>query len=431
MPRYRGITEGERIGRVTVRLDGRFVDADGLWHDRPWRADAVHRPAGVLRPATPVRDGQRGLPGQSGAIHVPDARRARVGCGFRADVRHRPRTRLAGRPGARAARHEFRATRSFRRAATVFTIHNLAYQGVFDVSWAATAGPRPGADEDRCPGILGADEPAQGRHRVQPAHHDRQPPVRPGNPDAGIRLRASTACSGSASGDLIGILNGIDYDQWDPCRDPFLPVPYDASHLEGKSAAKRAVLEAFGLPTREGERRRPLVGMISRLVDQKGFDLVAELADTLPTLDASFVLLGTGEERYERLWQELARLLSGSDCRAHRLRRSARAPDRGRRGPVSDAFTLRTLWTEPDVQPSVRHGTGRACDGRTVRHGSQLRRLDRRRHRLYVRDLFVGGASRDAAACVARLRGPACLASGSRSPGWVRIFRGTRRPGST
>jgi starch synthase len=66
------------------------------------------------------------------------------------------------------------------------------------------------------------------------------------------------------------------------------------------------VLDMCGLPADDQARARPLVGMISRLVDQKGFDLLAELSEELPQLDASFVLLGTGERRYEDLWLALA-----------------------------------------------------------------------------------------------------------------------------
>jgi starch synthase len=108
------------------------------------------------------------------------------------------------------------------------------------------------------------------------------------------------------SNDVVGILNGIDYDQWDPARDPYIPEPYDANQLAGKHAAKRAVLERFGVPAGETALARPLVALISRLVDQKGFDLIAEIADELRSLDASFVLLGTGERRYEDLWLGLA-----------------------------------------------------------------------------------------------------------------------------
>jgi starch synthase len=67
------------------------------------------------------------------------------------------------------------------------------------------------------------------------------------------------------------------------------------------------VLEVFGFPVSDATMARPLVGMVSRLVDQKGFDLLEAAADELPRLGASFVLLGTGERRYEDLWRGLAR----------------------------------------------------------------------------------------------------------------------------
>jgi starch synthase len=104
----------------------------------------------------------------------------------------------------------------------------------------------------------------------------------------------------------VGILNGIDYDQWDPERDVHLPAPFSASYLEGKAACKRAVLETYGIPASDPAMQRPLVGMISRMVDQKGFDLIAAVSDRLPELDASFVVLGTGERGYEDMWRTLA-----------------------------------------------------------------------------------------------------------------------------
>jgi starch synthase len=107
--------------------------------------------------------------------------------------------------------------------------------------------------------------------------------------------------------DLVGILNGIDYDRWDPQRDRNLPEPYGASNMqEGKAAAKRAVLEAYRLPVTPETLDRPLVAMISRMVDQKGLDLLAVVADELPRLDASFVVSGEGERRYEDMWLGLA-----------------------------------------------------------------------------------------------------------------------------
>src|SRR5256885_9425342 len=87
---------------------------------------------------------------------------------------------------------------------------------------------------------------------------------------------------------------------------PYLPKPFSADNLEGKAASKREVLARYGLPTDEATLARPLVGMVSRMVDQKGFDLIASVADELPRLDPSFVVLGTGEARYHDLWTRLA-----------------------------------------------------------------------------------------------------------------------------
>ena len=106
--------------------------------------------------------------------------------------------------------------------------------------------------------------------------------------------------------DLAGILNGIDTREWDPAHDRFLPAPYDADNLSGKMEAKIALLRHYGLPLDDATRQRPVVGMVSRMVDQKGFDLIAALADDLTRVDASFVVLGTGEPRYQDLWRRLA-----------------------------------------------------------------------------------------------------------------------------
>src|SRR5262249_31681616 len=105
---------------------------------------------------------------------------------------------------------------------------------------------------------------------------------------------------------LVGILNGIDTETWNPETDRSLPQPFSVHSLSGKRAAKRAVLERYGLPSDQASLDRPLIGMISRMVDQKGFDLMASLEGELPRLAASFVVLGTGEVRYQELWRRLA-----------------------------------------------------------------------------------------------------------------------------
>ena len=119
--------------------------------------------------------------------------------------------------------------------------------------------------------------------------------------------------------------------------------------------AKRAVLERFRVPAGEAALARPLVGLISRLVDQKGFDLIAEIADELRGLDASFVLLGHGRAAIRRLVARPCGTASGSHRNSHRLRRAAGAPDRGGRRSVPDAVAVRAMRLEPDVQPALRH----------------------------------------------------------------------------
>ena len=105
---------------------------------------------------------------------------------------------------------------------------------------------------------------------------------------------------------LRGILNGIDVEQWGPEDDGFLPASFSAGNLDGKRVAKRALLERFGLRASKAALARPVVGMISRLVYQKGFDLVAEVIDELPALGATFVILGTGDPVYEQMWKTAA-----------------------------------------------------------------------------------------------------------------------------
>jgi starch synthase len=105
---------------------------------------------------------------------------------------------------------------------------------------------------------------------------------------------------------MVGILNGIDTRAWDPTTDPFLPNPFSADDLAGKRAAKSEVLRQYGLPADAAALKRPLIGMVSRMVEQKGLDLIAALADDLPRLDAAFVVLGTGAPVYERFWTSMA-----------------------------------------------------------------------------------------------------------------------------
>lgn len=106
------------------------------------------------------------------------------------------------------------------------------------------------------------------------------------------------------SGDLFGILNGVDYTEWDPATDPHIAAHYSADKLAGKKECRRDLLHAFGL---EGVGEdTAVIGVVSRFATQKGFDFIVEIMDRLVEQDMVLVILGSGEEYYERLLVELA-----------------------------------------------------------------------------------------------------------------------------
>lgn len=188
---------------------------------------------------------------------------------------------------------------------TMFTIHNVAYQGVFPESvlepldldrslftvaglefWDQVSFLKAGVNFGD---LVTTVSEAYARELLTPEM---------GFGFDGV-LRARRA-------HLRGIMNGVDTDVWDPVRDPYLPETFSADDLEGKRRLKRHLLEHFGLPAGPAGLSRPVVGVISRLVYQKGFDLVADAIEELPDLGASYVVLGTGNAQYEEMWRAAA-----------------------------------------------------------------------------------------------------------------------------
>ncbi|HZS31787.1 MAG TPA: glycogen synthase GlgA [Methylomirabilota bacterium] len=187
--------------------------------------------------------------------------------------------------------------------ATVFTIHNLAYQGLF---WHYDL-PMTGLGWDLFTpagieffghlsflkgGLVFSDllttvSPGYAREIQTPAFGERM--------DGILRER---------SADLVGILNGLDVVAWNPATDPDLPKRYDRDDLSGKAACTAALRDELGLPDPGG--RAAVVGVVTRLAEQKGVDLVAAAVPVLEAARAQLVVLGTGDERYERLLSELA-----------------------------------------------------------------------------------------------------------------------------
>jgi starch synthase len=110
-----------------------------------------------------------------------------------------------------------------------------------------------------------------------------------------LRARAAT---------VTGILNGVDYDDWSPEKDKLIAANYSAANLDGKELCKKDLLEQFGLAS--ADPKLPVIGIVSRFATQKGFDLIAQIADRLVREDAITVALGTGEKDYEDLFRKLA-----------------------------------------------------------------------------------------------------------------------------
>lgn len=188
---------------------------------------------------------------------------------------------------------------------TVFTIHNLAFQGVFGPDTLGHVGLggemfHPEALEywGNISFLKGGVNFSERITTVSPTYA-REILTRDFafGFEGVMRKRAA---------DMVGILNGIDTVRWNPAADPHVPTPFSADDLSGKQAAKRALLQEVGLPVDGATLGRPLIGLISRLTDQKGFDLIGTSAGELMDLDASWVILGSGERHYEDLCRTMA-----------------------------------------------------------------------------------------------------------------------------
>jgi starch synthase len=198
----------------------------------------------------------------------------------------------------------YRTDPFFSHTAVAFTIHNIAYQGLFKKEkFGLTGLPMEMYNPDGIEfwerinfmksGIVYADV----INTVSQKYSEEIQTSEYGYGLEGILKKRRE--------DLYGILNGVDYQDWDPSRDPHLIANYDLKDISGKKECKKDLLKEFNLPP--SLENAPLLGMISRLADQKGFDLLAEILEELFTLDIGFVLLGTGEQKYHDLFSQIAR----------------------------------------------------------------------------------------------------------------------------
>jgi starch synthase len=180
---------------------------------------------------------------------------------------------------------------------TVLTIHNLAYQGHFGPETEALIGLEDGEGSMLGRGIAFADAV----NTVSQSYLEEILTVEHGMGMDGL-LR-------SRMGDLYGILNGVDYEEFDPHTDPYIAARYDGSFVEGKRTNKAVLQQLSDL---EPNPEAPLLGMVARLVDQKGVDLLCRSLDELVALEAQVVIMGRGDEHYERALEEAASRQAGS-----------------------------------------------------------------------------------------------------------------------
>jgi starch synthase len=191
----------------------------------------------------------------------------------------------------------------FSETATVYTIHNLAYQGIFgyrilEVAGVATGGflyPQivelANVVDIMGRGILFADAITTVSERyaqeiLTPTFGEKLDPL--------LRTRRDQ---------LYGILNGIDYQEMNPATDRYIRAPFDASTFDRRAENKQALQERARLPINADV---PLIGMISRLADQKGFDLISQITQPLLAQGIQLVVLGIGDQHYHEMFQNLA-----------------------------------------------------------------------------------------------------------------------------
>lgn len=247
------------------------------------------------------------------------------------------------------------------RAATVMTVHNLAFQGLFDGALLAPLGLPASAwrfdgveFHGRLSFLKAGLQHADALTTVSPTYAaEICTPAHGMGLDGLLRHRAA---------DLHGIVNGIDTQEWNPATDPHLAAPYDAGSIERKALNRSALRAALGLPDCPAT---PLIGMVSRLTGQKGADLVAALLADLD--DAQFVLLGSGDAALEELFgtlaarhpQRIAVRIGFDEALAHRIEAGAdlfMMPSRFEPCGLNQLYSLR-YGTPPLV-----HATGGLAD---------------------------------------------------------------------
>lgn len=184
----------------------------------------------------------------------------------------------------------------------LYTIHNLAYQGVFPPAEAARIGIGPELFHPAALEFYGSLNLMKGglmyADRLSTVSEQYAREIQTSEFGCGLEGVLTMR-----SAHVTGILNGIDYDIWNPETDPHLPANYSSDDLSGKKKCKAALQEECGLPQNP---EVPLLGLISRLDAQKGFDILSQVLEDVLAAEVQFVMLGTGAPEYHRLFERLS-----------------------------------------------------------------------------------------------------------------------------
>lgn len=197
----------------------------------------------------------------------------------------------------------YQADGFFRKSSVVFTIHNLGYQGLFPPGALGEVSLDPALFSIHALEFYGNVNFLKGgiifSDFVTTVSRKYAQEIQ--TPEFGCGLEGVLKSRGDR---LQGILNGVDYDHWNPETDRLIPANYGPKDLQGKETCKRALLEKMG--AKNPRLNLPVIGIVSRFATQKGFDLIAGVAEDLAAMDLYVVVLGTGEPQYETLFSTLA-----------------------------------------------------------------------------------------------------------------------------
>jgi starch synthase len=353
LPYYRQVREGKHgvqpmplsleipMGRSVLRAEFATLKRDGVTNYFVVRDEFFDRTHLYSLPHRAYEDNfERYLFFQKAVVGLVDA------LGLKPDIVHGNDWQTGLLPAF--FRHGIHGHRRAGEERTVFTIHNLAYQGVFPAdlfpmtnlpaSFFGMQGLEFYGQMNCLKAALYTSDAITTVSRTYA--NEIQTPAFGCGLEGVIRERTSV---------LRGIVNGIDYDEWNPSNDPHLASKYDADTLPLKRLCRAKLLEECGFPS---DTKKPLIGMISRMTEQKGFDLLRSALPGLMDRDLHFVFLGSGEARYQDLclqWQEtwpdkVKTILKFDPALAHRIEAGADAflmPSRYEPCGLNQLYSLR------------------------------------------------------------------------------------------